>query len=47
MVVTLRMLRCHDRPLLADRVRICENPVVVAAASDELGAKCLLAAMAI
>jgi uncharacterized protein (TIGR02679 family) len=39
-VLTLRMLRCHDRPLPADRVRICENPVVVAAAADELGARC-------
>jgi uncharacterized protein (TIGR02679 family) len=39
-VLTLRMLRCHDGPLPADRVRICENPVVVAAAADELGARC-------
>ena len=36
-VLTLRQLRCHDEPLRAARVRICENPVVVAAAADELG----------
>jgi len=44
-VVTLRQLRCHPEPLStgslpAGRVRICENPVVVAAAADELGARC-------
>jgi uncharacterized protein (TIGR02679 family) len=39
-VLTLRQLRCHDGPLHADRVRICENPVVVATAADELGARC-------
>ncbi|MBV9093107.1 MAG: TIGR02679 family protein, partial [Streptosporangiaceae bacterium] len=39
-VITLRQLRCHDAPLRAARVRICENPVVVAAAADELGAGC-------
>jgi uncharacterized protein (TIGR02679 family) len=39
-VLTLRQLRCHDQPLRAARVRICENPVVVAAAADELGARC-------
>lgn len=39
-VLTLRQLRCHDRPLHAARVRICENPVVVATAADELGARC-------
>ncbi|HTZ28563.1 MAG TPA: TIGR02679 domain-containing protein, partial [Streptosporangiaceae bacterium] len=39
-VLTLRQLRCHDEPLHADRVRMCENPVVVAAAADELGARC-------
>jgi uncharacterized protein (TIGR02679 family) len=39
-VLTLRQLRCHDDPLRAVRVRICENPVVVAAAADELGARC-------
>jgi uncharacterized protein (TIGR02679 family) len=38
-VLTLRQLRCHDEPLRAARVRICENPVVVAAAADELGAR--------
>jgi uncharacterized protein (TIGR02679 family) len=40
MVLTLRQLRCHDGPLRAARVWICENPVVVAAAADELGAEC-------
>jgi uncharacterized protein (TIGR02679 family) len=40
-VLTLRQLRCHDEPVRAARVRICENPVVVAAAADELGARCL------
>ena len=39
-VLTLRQLRCHDEPLRVTRVRICENPVVVAAAADELGARC-------
>lgn len=39
-VLTLRQLRCHGKPLPAGRVRICENPVVVAAAADELGARC-------
>jgi uncharacterized protein (TIGR02679 family) len=39
-VLTLRQLRSHDEPLRATRVRICENPVVVAAAVDELGASC-------
>jgi uncharacterized protein (TIGR02679 family) len=39
-VLTLRQLRCHDEPLSAARVRICENPVVVAAAADELGPLC-------
>jgi uncharacterized protein (TIGR02679 family) len=39
-VLTLRQLRCHGEPLPAARVRICENPVVVAAAADELGAAC-------
>ncbi len=47
-VLTLRQLRRHTEPLNAGslntgsrptaRVRICENPVVVAAAADELGA---------
>ena len=39
-VLTLRQLRCHGEPLRAARVRICENPAVVAAAADELGARC-------
>jgi uncharacterized protein (TIGR02679 family) len=39
-VLTLRQLRCHDEPLYAARVRMCENPVVVAAAADELGDRC-------
>jgi uncharacterized protein (TIGR02679 family) len=39
-VLTLRQLRCHNEPLPVARVRICENPVVVAAAADELGAGC-------
>jgi uncharacterized protein (TIGR02679 family) len=44
-VLTLRQLRCHAEPLntgplRAGRVRICENPVVVAAAADELGTLC-------
>jgi uncharacterized protein (TIGR02679 family) len=39
-VLTLRQLRCHDEPLRTPRVRICENPVVVAAAADELGGRC-------
>jgi uncharacterized protein (TIGR02679 family) len=44
-VLTLRQLRCHTEPLntaplRAGRVWICENPVVVAAAADELGARC-------
>jgi uncharacterized protein (TIGR02679 family) len=40
-VLTLRQLRCHDEPLRAAWVRICENPVVVAAAAEELDAGCL------
>jgi len=39
-VLTLRQLRCHAEPLRAARVRICENPVVVAAAADELEGRC-------
>ena len=44
-VLALRQLRCHTVPLTtgplrAALVRICENPVVVAAAADELGARC-------
>jgi uncharacterized protein (TIGR02679 family) len=38
--LTLRQLRCHDEPLCAGNVRICENPVVIAAAADELGRDC-------
>jgi uncharacterized protein (TIGR02679 family) len=40
MVLTLRQLHTHQEPLRTARVRICENPVVVAAAADELGAGC-------
>jgi uncharacterized protein (TIGR02679 family) len=39
-VLTLRQLRCHDEALPAGLVRICENPVVIAAAADELGSRC-------
>lgn len=39
-VLTLRQLSRHERPLAADLVRICENPVVIAAAADELGPSC-------
>ena len=39
-MLTLRQLRCHDEALPAGPVRICENPVVVAAAADELGSRC-------
>ncbi|PZG44123.1 TIGR02679 family protein [Spongiactinospora gelatinilytica] len=39
-VLTLRQLRRHETPFGADLVRVCENPVVVAAAADELGASC-------
>ncbi|MET7333523.1 TIGR02679 family protein [Nonomuraea sp. NPDC005650] len=39
-VLTLRQLRRHEARLRADLVRICENPIVVAAAADELGASC-------
>lgn len=43
-VLTLRQLRSHTEPLRtgppAARVRICENPVVVAAAAEELGPAC-------
>jgi uncharacterized protein (TIGR02679 family) len=39
-VLTLRQLRCHDAELSARIVRVCENPVVVAAAADELGRRC-------
>ena len=39
-VLTLRQLRCHAEALPAERVRVCENPVVIAAAADELGSNC-------
>jgi uncharacterized protein (TIGR02679 family) len=39
-VLTLRQLRGHVGPLSAERVWICENPVVIAAAADELGRCC-------
>ena len=41
-MLTLRQLRCHDEALAVGRgpVRICENPVVIAAAADELGSRC-------
>ena len=39
-VLTLRQLRWHDEALAAGPVRICENPVVIAAAADELGSCC-------
>src|SRR3984885_8990883 len=39
-VLTLRQLRGHDEPLSAGLVRICENPVVIPAAGDELGSRC-------
>lgn len=39
--LTLRQLRCHSGSLpVRGLVRICENPVVVAAAADELGPSC-------
>ena len=39
-VLTLRQLRGHDAALSAGAVRVCENPVVIAAAADELGSRC-------
>lgn len=40
-VLTLRQLRRHDAAVGAGAlVRVCENPVVVAAAADELGPRC-------
>lgn len=41
-VLTLRQLRRHDGPVPAGGglVRLCENPVVVAAAAEELGPSC-------
>jgi uncharacterized protein (TIGR02679 family) len=38
-MLTLRQLR-HDEVLSAGLVRICENPVVIAAAADKLGSGC-------
>ena len=38
--LTLRQLRRRTAPLQAGLVRICENPVVVAAAADALGPSC-------
>ncbi|XRQ09071.1 TIGR02679 family protein [Actinomadura welshii] len=38
--LTLRQLRRHTSPIEADLVRICENPVVVAAAADALDRDC-------
>ncbi|MCD0450481.1 TIGR02679 family protein [Actinocorallia sp. API 0066] len=38
--LTLRQLRDHVGPLRAAAVHVCENPVVVAAAADELGSGC-------
>jgi uncharacterized protein (TIGR02679 family) len=38
--LTLRQLRCHDGALPTGSVWICENPVVIAAAADELGSRC-------
>jgi uncharacterized protein (TIGR02679 family) len=38
--LTLRQLRCHDEALPTGSVWICENPVVIAAAADELGSRC-------
>jgi uncharacterized protein (TIGR02679 family) len=39
-ILTLRQLRCQDEALSVRLVRICENPVVIAAAADELGRRC-------
>lgn len=38
--LTLRQLRRHPSPMKAGLVRVCENPVVVAAAADALGESC-------
>ncbi|MEV5711019.1 TIGR02679 family protein [Actinoallomurus sp. NPDC052274] len=38
--LTLRMLRRHPGPIRTGLVRICENPVVVAAAAEALGPEC-------
>jgi uncharacterized protein (TIGR02679 family) len=39
-MLTLRQLRGHDEALSAGLVRVCENPVVIAAAAEELGSRC-------
>jgi uncharacterized protein (TIGR02679 family) len=39
-MLTLRQLRGHDEALSAGLVRVCENPVVIAAAAEELGRRC-------
>ncbi|GAA3121538.1 TIGR02679 family protein [Streptosporangium carneum] len=39
-LLTLRQLHRHESPIRAGLVRICENPVVVAAAADEFGPRC-------
>ncbi|GAA3214819.1 TIGR02679 family protein [Actinocorallia longicatena] len=39
-ILTLRQLRRHAAPLVAERVHLCENPVVIAAAADDLGPAC-------
>ncbi|MFC6080457.1 TIGR02679 family protein [Sphaerisporangium aureirubrum] len=39
-VLTLRQLRRHEVPIVERMVRICENPIVIAAAADELGPHC-------
>jgi uncharacterized protein (TIGR02679 family) len=38
--LTLRQLRRHPAPMRAGLVRICENPVVLTAAADAVGASC-------
>jgi uncharacterized protein (TIGR02679 family) len=38
--LTLRQLRCHGEALPTGSVWMCENPVVIAAAADELGSRC-------
>ena len=39
-VLTLRRVRRHPPPFTGGRVFVCENPVVVAEAADELGVRC-------
>lgn len=38
--LTLRQLRRHSAAIKAGRVYLCENPVVIAAAADDLGPDC-------